>query len=146
MIPASSILLILSAAGAERFTRRPSSLWVSLALPCNSSRMRHPVLSRSLSFSALIPENTFVSGYRFAKHILQAIPKTRFSVCNRGVSPWQIRTTRRFELDATESRAGERLAVPALAAAGVLWGVSFLFGKWALEEMGPHTLRSYVSP
>ena len=40
-------------------------------------------------------------------------------------------------MDATESRAGERLAVPALAAAGVLWGVSFLFGKWALEEMGP---------
>ena len=29
------------------------------------------------------------------------------------------------------------IAVPALAAAGVLWGVSFLFGKWALEEMGP---------
>lgn len=25
----------------------------------------------------------------------------------------------------------------ALSAAGVLWGVSFLFGKWALEEMGP---------
>jgi hypothetical protein len=67
-------------------------------------------------------------------------------VCTRGVPPWQIRTTRRFELDATEGRAGERLAVPALAAAGVLWGVSFLFGKWALEEMGPHTLRSYVSP
>lgn len=40
-------------------------------------------------------------------------------------------------MDATKSRAGERLAVPALAAAGVLWGVSFLFGKWALEEMGP---------
>ena len=32
---------------------------------------------------------------------------------------------------------GERLAVLALAGAGVLWGVSFLFGKWALEEMGP---------
>jgi uncharacterized membrane protein len=99
--------------------------------------MHHPVLSNSLSFSALVPENTFVSGYRFAKHILQAIPKTRFSVCTRSVPPWQIRTTRRFELDATEGRAGERLAVPALAAAGVLWGVSFLFGKWALEEMGP---------
>jgi hypothetical protein len=55
MIPASSILLILSAAaGAERFTRRPNSLWVSLAFPCNSFRMRHPVLSSSLSFSALI--------------------------------------------------------------------------------------------
>jgi drug/metabolite transporter (DMT)-like permease len=27
--------------------------------------------------------------------------------------------------------------MPALASAGVLWGVSFLFGKWALEEMGP---------
>jgi drug/metabolite transporter (DMT)-like permease len=27
--------------------------------------------------------------------------------------------------------------VAALSAAGVLWGVSFLFGKWALEEMGP---------
>lgn len=25
----------------------------------------------------------------------------------------------------------------ALAAAGILGGVSFLFGKWALEEMGP---------
>ena len=32
---------------------------------------------------------------------------------------------------------GVRLAVLALAGAGVLWGVSFLFGKWALEEMGP---------
>ena len=37
----------------------------------------------------------------------------------------------------TKSHVGELLAVPALAAAGVLWGVSFLFGKWALEEMGP---------
>ena len=27
--------------------------------------------------------------------------------------------------------------MPALASAGVLWGVSFLFGKWALEELGP---------
>src|SRR5215212_12223027 len=27
--------------------------------------------------------------------------------------------------------------MPALALAGVLWGVSFPFGKWALEEMGP---------
>jgi drug/metabolite transporter (DMT)-like permease len=27
--------------------------------------------------------------------------------------------------------------MPALASAGVLWGVSFPFGKWALEEMGP---------
>ena len=25
----------------------------------------------------------------------------------------------------------------ALTVAGILWGVSFLFGKWALEEMGP---------
>jgi drug/metabolite transporter (DMT)-like permease len=40
-------------------------------------------------------------------------------------------------LDVTKSHVGELLAVPALAAAGVLWGVSFLFGKWALEEMGP---------
>lgn len=44
---------------------------------------------------------------------------------------------RRFKLNATESRAGGRLAGLALATAGVLWGVSFLFGKWALEEMGP---------
>jgi drug/metabolite transporter (DMT)-like permease len=27
--------------------------------------------------------------------------------------------------------------MPALALAGALWGVSFLFGKWALEELGP---------
>lgn len=40
-------------------------------------------------------------------------------------------------MDVTKSHVGELLAVPALAAAGVLWGVSFLFGKWALEEMGP---------
>ena len=40
------------------------------------------------------------------------------------------------ELTAT-SIAERRLAVLALTAAGVLWGVSFLFGKWALEEMGP---------
>ena len=33
--------------------------------------------------------------------------------------------------------AGGRLAVIALAAAGAPWGVSFLFGKWALAEMGP---------
>lgn len=32
---------------------------------------------------------------------------------------------------------GDHLALLALAAAGVLWGTSFLFGKWALEEMGP---------
>jgi drug/metabolite transporter (DMT)-like permease len=31
----------------------------------------------------------------------------------------------------------QRLALFSLAAAGVLWGTSFLFGKWALEEMGP---------
>lgn len=40
-------------------------------------------------------------------------------------------------MDTTGSGAGERLAVTALVAAGVLWGASFLFGKWALEEMGP---------
>src|SRR5215213_9436845 len=90
MIPASSILLTLSAAaGAERFTRRPNSLWVSLALSCNSCRIRHPVLSSSLSFSTLIYENTFVSGYRFTKHILQVIPKVRFSVFTRSVPPCQ---------------------------------------------------------
>src|SRR5215204_5394517 len=90
MIPASSILLTLSAAaGAERFTRRPNSLWVSLALPCNSSRIRHPVLSSSLSFFTFIYENTFVSGHRFTKYILQVIPKMRFSVCTRSVPPCQ---------------------------------------------------------
>lgn len=47
------------------------------------------------------------------------------------------KTTRGFALNATESRDGGRRAALALAAAGVLWGVSFLFGKWALEEMGP---------
>lgn len=40
-------------------------------------------------------------------------------------------------MNATESRGGGRLAVLALAAAGALWGVGFLFGKWALQEMGP---------
>jgi drug/metabolite transporter (DMT)-like permease len=40
-------------------------------------------------------------------------------------------------LDTTEGQAGDWFAMPALALAGVLWGVSFLFGKWALEEMGP---------
>ena len=39
-------------------------------------------------------------------------------------------------MDVTKSHVGELLAVPALAAAGVLWGLTFLFGKWALEEMG----------
>src|SRR5215208_7238087 len=113
MIPASSILLILSAAaGAERFTRRPSSLWVSLALPCNSSRMRHPVLSNSLSYSAFIPENIFVSGYSFAKHILQAIPKTRFSVCTGGVPPG--RSGRRGGSSWTRRRAVRANASPCL--------------------------------
>jgi drug/metabolite transporter (DMT)-like permease len=51
-------------------------------------------------------------------------------------------------LDVTKSHVGELLAVPALAAAGVLWGVSFLFGKWALEEMGPAhlTLLRFALP
>lgn len=40
-------------------------------------------------------------------------------------------------MNKTNSRAGDWLAVSALAAAGVLWGVSFLFGKWALGEIGP---------
>jgi drug/metabolite transporter (DMT)-like permease len=40
-------------------------------------------------------------------------------------------------LDTTKGRAGDWFAMAALASAGVLWGVSFLFGKWALEEMGP---------
>jgi drug/metabolite transporter (DMT)-like permease len=40
-------------------------------------------------------------------------------------------------LDTTEGQASDWFAMPALASAGVLWGVSFLFGKWALEEMGP---------
>jgi drug/metabolite transporter (DMT)-like permease len=108
---------------------------VSLALPCNSSRIRHPVLSSSLSFSTLIYENTLVRGYRLTKQILQTIPKMRFWVCTRSVS--YVRTTRRLGLDTTEGRAGNWFAMPALASAGVLWGVSFPFGKWALEEMGP---------
>jgi drug/metabolite transporter (DMT)-like permease len=40
-------------------------------------------------------------------------------------------------LDTTEDQASNWFAMPALASAGVLWGVSFLFGKWALEELGP---------
>jgi drug/metabolite transporter (DMT)-like permease len=36
-----------------------------------------------------------------------------------------------------KSGAGEWLAVIALATAGVLWGMSFMLGKLALEEMGP---------
>jgi drug/metabolite transporter (DMT)-like permease len=40
-------------------------------------------------------------------------------------------------LDIAEGQASDWFAMPALASAGVLWGVSFLFGKWALEEMGP---------
>ena len=40
-------------------------------------------------------------------------------------------------MDTTEGQASNWFAMPALASAGVLWGVSFLFGKWALEEMGP---------
>jgi hypothetical protein len=47
------------------------------------------VLSSSLSFSTLIYENTFVSGYRFTKHILQVIPKMWFSVCTRSVPQCQ---------------------------------------------------------
>jgi drug/metabolite transporter (DMT)-like permease len=40
-------------------------------------------------------------------------------------------------LDTTEGQASDWFAMPALASAGVLWGGSFLFGKWALQEMGP---------
>jgi drug/metabolite transporter (DMT)-like permease len=40
-------------------------------------------------------------------------------------------------LDTTIGRVGDWFATSALASAGVLWGVSFLFGKWALEEIGP---------
>jgi drug/metabolite transporter (DMT)-like permease len=40
-------------------------------------------------------------------------------------------------LDTTEDQASDWFAMPALALAGALWGVSFLFGKWALEELGP---------
>jgi drug/metabolite transporter (DMT)-like permease len=40
-------------------------------------------------------------------------------------------------LDTTEDQASDWFAMPALALAGTLWGVSFLFGKWALEELGP---------
>jgi drug/metabolite transporter (DMT)-like permease len=40
-------------------------------------------------------------------------------------------------LDTTEGQASDWFAMPALALAGALWGVSFLFGKWALEELGP---------
>jgi drug/metabolite transporter (DMT)-like permease len=40
-------------------------------------------------------------------------------------------------LDTTEGQASDWFAMTALASAGVLWGVSFLFGKWALEELGP---------
>ncbi|MCD6053153.1 MAG: putative permease [Rubrobacteraceae bacterium] len=45
--------------------------------------------------------------------------------------------TRRLDLDTTEDQASDWFAMPALALAGALWGVSFLFGKWALEELGP---------
>jgi drug/metabolite transporter (DMT)-like permease len=40
-------------------------------------------------------------------------------------------------LDTTEDQASDWFAMAALALAGALWGVSFLFGKWALEELGP---------
>jgi drug/metabolite transporter (DMT)-like permease len=40
-------------------------------------------------------------------------------------------------LNTPEGRAGDWFAMPALALAGVLWGVSFLFGKLALEEISP---------
>jgi drug/metabolite transporter (DMT)-like permease len=40
-------------------------------------------------------------------------------------------------LDTSEDQASDWYAMPALALAGALWGVSFLFGKWALEELGP---------
>jgi drug/metabolite transporter (DMT)-like permease len=40
-------------------------------------------------------------------------------------------------LNTKEGTAGNWFAMPALTSAGVLWGASFLFGKWALEEMGP---------
>ena len=93
---------------------------MSLALPCNFSRIRHPVLSSSLSFSTLIYENTLVRGYRLTKQILQTIPKMRFWVCTRSVS--YVMTTRRLGLDTTEGRAGNWFAMPALASAGVLWG------------------------
>ena len=40
-------------------------------------------------------------------------------------------------METTEDQASDWFAMPALALAGALWGVSFLFGKWALEELGP---------
>ena len=40
-------------------------------------------------------------------------------------------------MDTTEDQASDWFAMAALALAGALWGVSFLFGKWALEELGP---------
>lgn len=39
--------------------------------------------------------------------------------------------------------SSRRLAYLALVGAGTLWGTSFLFGKLALEEMGPATLIFY---
>ena len=39
--------------------------------------------------------------------------------------------------------ASRRLAYAALGSAGALWGASFLFGKIALEEMGPASLVFY---
>src|SRR5215212_5566138 len=102
MIPASSILLILSvAAGAERFTRRPSSLWVSLALPCNSSRMRHPVLSEAFHFPRSSPKtpslvgidlrNTFYKPFRKrgSRCVIGAYPPGRSG--RRGGSSWTRR-------------------------------------------------------
>src|ERR687893_2516417 len=131
MMPASSILLILSAAaGAERLTRRPNSLWVSLALPCNSSRIRHPVVSSSLSFSVLILGNTFVSGHSFAKHILPAIPKTWFSVCTRSVPPCRVDEEVTF---GHYGRPSKRLVRH--ASTGI--GGGFLGGGAPFLEMGP---------
>lgn len=71
------------------------------------------------------------------KRILQAILKRPPSVSTRGRVYRRTRIGEKILLNPTESRAGGSLAVLALAAAGVLWGVSFLFGKWVLEEMGP---------
>src|SRR5918995_779705 len=138
MMPASSILLILSAAaGAERLTRRPSSLWVSLALLCNSSRMRHPVVSSSLSFSVLILGNTFVSGHSFAKHILQAISKTWFSVCTRSVPPCRDDEEFKFGHYGRPSKRLVRHASPGIGGGFVGGGVSFLQVGAGGEGAGP---------
>src|ERR671913_1166932 len=136
MMPASSILLILSAAaGAERLTRRPNSLWVSLALSCSSSRMRHPVVSNSLSFFALIPENSFVSGHSFAKHILLAIPKTWFSLCTRSVPPCRDDEEVRFGHYGRPSKRLVRHASPGIGGRSV--GSELPFRQVGTGGVGP---------